>query len=175
MNNLKSFKIAGLIFITLLILKNPFTACTNVNSSFYDQVLNDFDSSSYFIALNIKSSYYKGPAIIENSNLYKYIHHVKGYDKVKYILFMKRILSHHRTLKITDKDILDWKFIKVSIVENVVLNANQGRDKFIANYFNGTILNYGVTDKEQNAVINQLFYWQIPAKVDKLSANLIIG
>ena len=173
--NRKSFKIAGIIFITFLILKNPFIACTNTNSPFYNQVLNDFDSTSYFIALKIKSQYYKGPAIIQNNNLYKYLHKTKGLDKGKYILYMKRILWHHRALKTTDMDILTWKFIKVSEVESVVINANQGRDKFVANYFDGIILNYGITEEEQNAIITQLFYWEIPARFDKLTGDLIIG
>lgn len=51
--------ITGIIFIISLILKNPFVACTNMNLPFYDKVLNDFDSTSYFIALDLKSPYYK--------------------------------------------------------------------------------------------------------------------
>jgi hypothetical protein len=64
---------------------------------------------------------------------------------------------------------------KVSELESVILIANRGRDNFVAHYFNGVVLNYGVTEKEQNAVINQLFYWEIPAKFDKVTGNLIIG
>ncbi len=167
--------IPGLILITLFILKNPFVACTNANSSFYNQVLNDYDTNSYFIAVDIRSPYYKGRTIIENNNLYQYLHKAKGFDKEKYVLYMKRTLRHHRALKIEDKDILDWKFIKVSDVQSVILNANQGRDSFVANYFNGTVLNDAITEKEQNAIIDQLFYWQIPARIDKLTGNLIIG
>jgi hypothetical protein len=37
------------------------------------------------------------------------------------------------------------------------------------------LLNYGITDIEQNAIINQLFYWEIPAKIGKLTGELIIG
>jgi hypothetical protein len=36
-------------------------------------------------------------------------------------------------------------------------------------------MNIGISEKEQNAVIDQLFYWEIPAKIDKLTGNLIIG
>src|SRR5664279_2133184 len=52
----KSYRIPGLIFILFLILKNPFISCTNPNSSFYNKILNDFDTTSYFIALDIKLS-----------------------------------------------------------------------------------------------------------------------
>ncbi len=167
--------IPGYIFIILTILNNPFTGCTNMNSPFYNKVLSDFDSTSYFIALDIKSPYYNGRSIIENNNLYLYLHKTKGFDKERYESFMKRMLGHHRTLKIEDKDLSDWKFIKVYESDSVIRNADQGRDNFVAHYFDGIILNYGFTEKEQNAVINQLFYWEIPAKFEKLSGDLIIG
>lgn len=164
-----------LIFIIFIILKNPFISCTNAHSSFYNKILNDYDTTSYFIAVDINSPFYKGRTIIENNQLYQYLHKTKGYDKEKYIYYMKSTLRHHRALKITDKDIIDWKFIKVSELESVILIANHGRDNFVAHYFNGIVLNYGVTEKEQNAVINQLFYWDIPAKFDKVTGDLIIG
>jgi uncharacterized protein (DUF3820 family) len=168
--SLKSYGIAGLIFIILIII-----SCKNPNSSFYNQVLNDFDTTSYFIAVDIKSPFYKGRTIIENNNLYMYLHKTKGFDKGKYIYFMKRTLRHHRALKITDKDIIVWKFIKVTELESVIKAAYRGRDNFVANYFNGTVLNFGITDIEQNAIVNQLFYWEIPAKIDKLTGDLMIG
>ena len=114
-----------LIFLVLIVFKNPFIACTNVNSAFYNKVLNDFDTSSYFIALDIKSPYYKGRAIIENNNLYLFLNKTKRFDKERYKSFMKRILTHHRTLKIEDKDLMTWKFIKVYELESVIQIANR--------------------------------------------------
>ena len=168
--SLRSYGIAGLIFMILIII-----SCKNPNSSFYNKVLNDFDTTSYFIAIDIKSPFYKGRTIIENNNLYMYLHKTKGFDKGKYIYFMKRTLMHHRAIKITDKDIKVWKFIKVTELESVIYVADRGMNNFVANYFNGTVLNFGITYKEQNAIINQLFYWEIPAKNDKLTGELMIG
>jgi hypothetical protein len=166
----KYFGIVILIFMLFILI-----SCENPNSPFYNKVLNDFDTTSYFIAVDIKSPFYKGRTIIENNNLYMYLHNTKGFDKGKYIYFMKRTLKHHRALKITDNDIIDWKFIKVRELESVIHVADQGRDNFVANYFNGTVINFGITDMEQNAIINQLFYWEIPAKIDKLTGELLIG
>ena len=171
----KHYGIPVLIFVLFIILNNQFTACTNMNSPFYNQDLNDFDTTSYFIAVDIKSPLYKGRTIIENNNLYLYLHKTKGFDKGKYIYFMKRTLRHHRALKVTDKDIIVWKFIKVTELESVIKAAYRGRDNFVANYFNGTVFNFGITDLEQNAIVNQLFYWEIPAKIDKLTGDLMIG
>jgi hypothetical protein len=168
--SLKSHGIIGLVFMIFIII-----SCKNPNSPFYNKVLNDFDTTSYFIAVDIKSPFYKGRTIIENNNLYMYLHKTKGFDKVKYIYFLKRTLRHHRALKITDQDIADLKFIKVTELEGVLHIANGGRDNFVAHYFNGTVLNSGISYIEQNAVIDQLFYWEIPVKIDKLSGELIIG
>ncbi len=173
--NRNSCGIPVLILVIFIILKNPFIACTNANSPFYDKVLNDFDTTGYFIALDIKSPSYKGPALIGNNNLYLFLHNTKGLDKKRYKSFMKRILTHHRALKIEDKDFDMWKFMKVHEIESVIQIANKGSDNFVAYYFNGRVLNYGLPEEEQNAVIYQLFYWEIPAKIDKLTGNIIIG
>jgi uncharacterized protein YggU (UPF0235/DUF167 family) len=137
--------------------------------------LSDFDTTSYFIALDIKAPTYKGRAIIENKKLYLFLNKTKGLDKEKYKTFMTGLLSHRKSLKIENKDLLDSKFLKVYNVESIIRNSDKGRDSFISYYFNGKILNFVLTEKEQNAVINQLFYWEIPAKIDKLTGYLIIG
>jgi hypothetical protein len=63
---IRLFRIIGLIFIFIMTLRNPFIACTDLNSAFYEKILNDFDTTSSFISLNIKAPSYKGLAIIEN-------------------------------------------------------------------------------------------------------------
>jgi hypothetical protein len=159
----------GLIFLYSI------TSCTKVDTTFYNKVLNNFDSTSYFVALNVKSTSYKGRVIIENNNLYKFLHLEKGFSVKKYQSYMIRIMAHNRYLRIDDKDIEKWNFIKVPEIENVILIANRGRDKFVEYYFNGFMLNYGIPDEERNAVINQLFYWAIPARIDKITGVLMIG
>ena len=98
-SNGKAFGFTGLIFIIFIILINPFIACTNVNSSFHNKVLNDFDTTSYFIALDIKSPSYNGRTIIENNNLYLFLNKTKGLNKRRYLSFMERTLTHHRDFK----------------------------------------------------------------------------
>jgi hypothetical protein len=171
----KSTGIPILIFIAFLILENPFISCTNVHSQFFDKVLNDFDTNSYFIALDLKSPYYKGRVIIENNDLFTFLQKTKGFDKEKYKTFMNRILTHHKVLRIKEKDIGASKFIKVDLIESVLNIAGRGKNNFVAYYFNGIVLNIAVTDKEQAAIINQLFYWKFPAKIDSITGALIIG
>ena len=73
----KHYGIPVLISVLFIILNNQFTACTNMNSPFYNQVLNDFYTTSYFIAVDIKSPFYKGRTIIENNNLYLFLNKTK--------------------------------------------------------------------------------------------------
>jgi hypothetical protein len=169
------FSITGVAFIIFLILINPFSACTKVNTAFYDKILSDFDTNSYFVALDIKSSSYKGRVIIENNNLFQYLNKTKGLTREKYQSFMRRILVHHKVLKIDNKDFFASNFIKVSEVASVTQIANHGVNYFVANYFNGVVLNYGIPENERNAIINQLFYWDYPSKIETQSGNLIIG
>jgi hypothetical protein len=149
-------------------------SCNNGNTAFYKTVLNDFDSSSYYVALNIKSPDYKGRVIIENGDLFKYLNKTRGYDKIRYQSVMQKILSRRRYLKVDDKDLIKWKFIEVPQVNSVIFNANKGVNSFIAQYFDGVVLNPVLSYDEIHAIINQLFYWGIPIRVDPLSHQLLL-
>ena len=174
MKRIQSLRFAGLMLIIILIII-LFTGCSHDNSLFYNKILNDNDTNSYFVAIDIKCPSYKGLALIENNNLYLLLHKIKGLNKEEYKSFMRKKLVHHRTLRIRSKSFEILNFIKVNEQEKVIQFANQGEEVFIAHYFNGTMLKYGVPVMEQYAIINQLFYWEIPAKIDKISGELIIG
>lgn len=171
----REFREYDLLIIVFLIILNPLISCTKVNTTFFDKVLNDFDTNSYFIAPDVQSPSYKGRVIIENNNLYLFLSETKGLNKDKYRLFMKRVLVHHKSLKISGNEFLKYNFIKVQEEVSVIQTANRGKNNFISFYFNGVVLKYGIPKKEQDAIINQLFYWYVPAKIDKLSGYLIIG
>jgi hypothetical protein len=171
----KAFRISGFILLIIIALIIPIISCTSQNSAFYNKVLNDFDSTSYFISLNIKSPSFKGRAIIENRKLYLFLNQTKGFNEKRYQLYMEKMLSHRRVMKVEEKDFSRFDFRKVYDDESVIRNTVNGRDNFIAYYFNGSVLNLVLSEKELNAVISQLFYWEIPAKYDKLTRELIIG
>lgn len=161
-------------YLFLLLSAILFYSCSKGNTAFYNTVLNDFDSSSYYVALNIKSPYYKGRVIIENDDLYKYLNKTLGYDKIRYQSVMQKILARRRYLKVDEKDLIKWKFIEVPQVSSVIFNANKGVNGFIAQYFDGVVLNPGLSYDEIHAVINQLFYWEIPIRVDPVSHQLLL-
>jgi hypothetical protein len=149
-------------------------SCTTGDPVFFDRVLSDFDSNSYYIALNIKSPFYNGRALIENDDLYNFLHKKEGIDKASYHKKMKRILLHNRYLKVDERDIKKWKFIKVKLVDTVIFEANKGVNSFIAKYFDGVLMNPGLSYDEIYAVIDQMFYWGIPLRVDPVSNQILL-
>lgn len=175
MKRVQSLSFSGLKFIIILILTGAFTGCSHYDSTFYDKILNDFDTNSYYVAIDLRCSSFKGRALFENNDLYLLLHKTKGLDKEEYKSFMKRILIHHRILKIRSDPFDILNLIKVTEQVRVNVFANQGENKFIARYFNGRVLNDDVPIIERYAIINQLFFWNIPAKIDKMSGKLIIG
>ena len=175
MKRVRSLSFSGLLFIIIMILTGTFTGCSQDDSAFYDKILNDFDTNSYYVAIDISSSSYKGRVLFENNDLYLLLHKTKGLDKQEYKSFMKRKLIHHRTLKIRTNPFEILNFIKVTEQERVDVSANQGENEFIARYFNGRVLNDEVPLIERYAIINQLFFWDIPVKLDKMSGKIIIG
>lgn len=165
---MKTTSVFCLLFVML------FFSCSKNNSPFYNKVLSDFDSTSYFIALDIRSPDYKGRVIIENNDLYSFLNKTKGWDKINYKSRMKKILVHSRVLDIDNRDLLKWKFFDVKDVTDVDVNSNKGVTAFLENYFDGTVFKYELQDDRMNAVINQLFYWHIPVKFDKVTGELLL-
>ena len=175
MKRLQLLSFSGLMFIIIMILTGTFTGCSQEDSTFYDKVLNDFDTTSYYVAIDIKCSSYKGRVLIENNDLYLLLHKTKGLDKQEYKSFMKRKLIHHGILKIRSNPPEILNFIQVTEQVRVDVFANQGANEFIARYFDGRVLKDEVPLIERYAIINQLFFWDIPVKIDKISGKLILG
>jgi hypothetical protein len=164
---------AGGIIIILGILS--LTSCSKADMSFFNKVLHDYDSTSYFITVDLKSDSYKGRALIENRNLYHFFNETQGFDTAKYVAYMRKTLTKHKKISLKGRDIIKFNFLKVEDNMNVLLQAGKGRNSFVAAYFDGSVLNFGIPLSEQYAVINQLFYWEYAVKRDQLTGNLLIG
>jgi hypothetical protein len=150
-------------------------SCSKTDTSFYDKVLSDFGKNSYFIALDVKASSYKGRVIIQNNDLYGFLNKTRSWDSASYVTNMEKILIHRKALTIHNTDLSIWKFRQVKEINSVYLKAGKGVNSFIENYFEGKVLKSSIMEDEMNAVINQLFYWYIPARFDNLSGELLIG
>jgi hypothetical protein len=166
---MKKYSWLALVFVLCLI------SCAEKDTGFYDKVLNDYGKTSYYIALNIRSAQYKGKAIIQNNDLYNFINGSTPLDKSSYVTKLKNILLHGKELNIDGHDLLKWKFLKVNEMNSVYLNAGKGLNAFISTYFDGSLFKPGISPEETNAVINQLFYWKVPVKIDGASGELLIN
>lgn len=163
-------RLSVLIFLCLTV----FVSCTEKDNSFFDKVLSDFGQHSDFIAIDIRSHQYKGRVIIENNDLYTLLNTTKGWNKTVYKSKIEKLLLHRRTLNIGNTDLIKYKFFKVKEINKVYLSASKGVNSFLNDYFSGKVFNYSVAEEEMYAVINQLFYWNIPVKFDNISGQLLL-
>lgn len=146
----------------------------NTDSSFIHKVLNDFSLSSNFLLLKTADN---KKVIITNSDFYYYYHATKNINKEEdYIRIAGNILLNDSTLSINDTQFSTFDFIKVVENESVNNNAKKGFDEFVKIYFlRGKVLRTGITDEERTAIIQKLFEWGIPTKIDDETGYLIIS
>jgi hypothetical protein len=83
-------------------------------------------------------------------------------------------LIDQSSINITDS--LTSSFIKVESVTSVNANAQKGADEFILTYFdNGKVLKDGIKKEERTAIIQKLFEWEIPSRIDDETGYLVIS
>ncbi len=150
-------------------------SCTQEEVMFLDKVVSNFDRYSYFIAIDLESSAYRGRVIIENDDLYYYFEQTKQLDKLAYKNLIINTLKSNGYLDVPNINLVKWNFNKVPSVASVTKNAEKGEDEFIKVYFEGRVLKDGISDEERTAIINQLFDWEIPSRIDDETGYLIIS
>ncbi len=150
-----------------------FSSCMNNDPIFYNKVLNDFDRYSWFITIEVKSSEYSGKSIIENDDLFYYLSQTQKIDKEEYKKIIKEKLENNSSIEI--ENIAKWNFIKVPTNETINQNAKKGVEEFIKIYFDSKVLKDGITDDERAVIIEKLFKWKIPTKIDDETGYLILS
>lgn len=140
--------------------------------AFFEKVSNDFDRYSFFVSIQLNKSDSKNVFIIENDDLYNFMQSVQNLSKEQYQNMIKDKLKNNLPLVIQSPSSY---FIKVPNVPSVDVNAKKGIDDFIKTYFdNGKVLKDGITDDERTAIIQKLFEWEIPSKIDDETGYLVI-
>lgn len=87
------------VCIILVLLIVPFIIGQHVK--YIDRVVDYSDCTyCYFISLNIKTDAYVGKVIIENDNLYTFLHESSGMTKMRYNHFIKSLLQSGKSLEI---------------------------------------------------------------------------
>ena len=144
--------------------------------SFIEKTTNDFNSNSNFLVLNIKSNYYNGQAIVENDDLFTYYQITENKNKQEYKLLVQEILTKKNYLKINEKSIENWGFIKVKESQKIKSNFKKGLKRFIEIYFNDNLIEKGNTNEEEKAfIIKILFENKISCHIDDETGLLILN
>ena len=155
--------------LTLLLVSTLFIK----SSSFYDAVFNSFGRHSYYVGFDVSSPGYKGPVIIENSDLFEFISRTeKNITTTSYGAEMERFLKSELPLSIKDTTFFR-RAIKVDVDSAVKENTLKGVDDFLKLYFNGGVLKASVTDKERETIIYALFMVETACRIDDESGYLV--
>jgi hypothetical protein len=146
------------------------------NDSFYEKVLNDFESDSRFILINVKSSEYDGSVIIKNDKFFYFLNQKQHLNENEYKLFVGKKLKGNLTFNLGATNLGKWDFIKVPKSKKVENNAKKGIEKFTKLYFdNNKVLKDGISDDERAVIIMILFKHQLSSYIDDETGYLVIG
>lgn len=149
-------------------------SCTMGNDNFIKKVISDFDRYSFFVSIEVESPEYRGRAIIENNDLYRYYNQTQNIDKKKYQDVIYKILRAKLTLNIKNEDFTQFNFFIVPNDTTVIANAQKGVDDFIKTYFEERVLRDELADNERYAIISQLYNFNIASKIDCETGYLVL-
>lgn len=144
------------------------------SQSFKEKVISDFGRYSFYLPVNINSSGYKGKAIIENDDLFIFLHLTKGLSKEQYQYEIKELLKENSILNVGNIDLNKWNFIPVQNIKEINEYSEKGINTFLKKYFKDNILKDNVSEEKMASIINQLFKWDIGSKIDDESGCLVI-
>jgi hypothetical protein len=142
--------------------------------SFFERVLNNFSRQSSFISFEVESKNYSGKVLMENRRLFYFFHKTEGFDVEKYKLFMKKLLLNKTKLKVSDKTLEEWQFVKTEDVKIVNDYAAKGHEEFLHYFFQDNVLKKDVDVTTQNAIVSKLFEWQMLVYIDDDSGYLML-
>lgn len=131
------------------------------NNEYLFLVVNDLDRlHTYNLCIDVKGRA-NGRYVIESGNLYSYfLNNGCEFSEEEYASFIYLHLKYHLPIYLNWK--IDNSFKKVLDVPSVTKAAEHGKDSFLRRFFssNGCIKE-GVSQKEEIAIIAQLFYWGV--------------
>ncbi|PZF71603.1 hypothetical protein DN068_16135 [Taibaiella soli] len=146
---------------------------------FYDRIFNYRTRYDSFIAIPIYNEGDTVKYVVENHSLYNYM---AGGDKnsLKYDSYknnLKELLLKGQGIKasVSSEELQKkWHFHKVIANDKVDSVAKLGKENFITYFFTSRSLKDGITPEEKNAIIYQLFTWQIASNINDETGYLYI-
>jgi hypothetical protein len=161
--------------ITALMLILAVQSCgQQTNTAFFDKVSTDFSRHSAFIAIQVRLPNGVISALIENDELYHFFTETKGYDKSKYLEEIRNTLISKKPIPVSDTDFGKYDFVKVDPVQDLQKEFKQGKVFILNKYFRDNVIVEGLSAEKKNALVNQLFNWNIATRIDDESGYLVI-
>lgn len=149
------------------------------DKTFYDRVFNYRTRHDCFVTVIVYHRDDTLKYVVENHALYDYMRssNRQGLDYNAYQAFMEETLKKQQGIVVhspLDELQAKWHFRKVEASPEVDMIAGYGKQTFIEHFFKGSALKEGVSQQDQNAIINQLFQWSIATQTDDETGCLII-
>lgn len=165
-----------LSFSIFILIASTFLACSqNHDELFLNKIINDFSRNSYYIVVKVGDENKNIDYLIDNDDLFYYLHQTKGYDKATYQKYLRPILLTNKPILISKADIVKFRFIKIIQNDNVLAQTSKGEDAFIKYFFNGKILKDGISIEQRNNISQILYNWQIATRIDDETGFLILS
>jgi hypothetical protein len=162
-----------MIYLKLLLFLSLVMPTQDIGERFVDRLLGDFRDNSYVLVVGVKTNTYTGRVIIKNDDLFQLLSQSKGFDEIRYKVFVKHLLISKGQLSITESDLEKWNVMKTRSLKSVDNIASRGQEAFVRHYFNGRVLKDGIPDNEKAAIIAKLFEWKIATNVDDETGYLV--
>lgn len=143
---------------------------------FIETISSDLSNrQGWYIALEIETPSYRGPSILHNTELYYYFRTEHHYSRSQFIEWVKtNFVQKKLNLRMTDEDFLKYQFRTVKVNGEIEDVSKNGKDYFIEYYFHGPYIKTGLSDETKNAIIYQLFQWNIPVMNDDETGLIIL-
>ena len=149
---------------------------SQTQSWFIEAISSDLNNrQGWYIALEIETPSYRGPSIVHNNELYHYFRTEHHYSRSQFTEWVKtNYIQKTLNLRITDEDFLKYDFRTVKANDEIEDVAKNGKEYFIEYYFRGLFIKAGLSDETKNAIVYQLFQWNIPVMNDCESGFIIL-
>src|SRR5215217_8274752 len=108
-------------------------SCSEKSRDFYDKVLSDLDSHSYFIALDVQIDDRNTRTIIENSNFFDFLIDARKTDSLNYKTYAVQIVLKNIDETISPHDKLEFGFQAMdsnALKKMATLNRNELLTKY---------------------------------------------
>lgn len=163
------------LHILIVLLFTTLISCgQKKDAMFLDKILNDYSRNSYFIVVKTATGNRSALSLIDNDDLYFYVHEKKGLEKEAYKKFILPFLNENESLGLTKSDFKKYGFAEIKAIPAIDADAKKGKAFFLNKYFKNKVIIDGITNEKKNYIIKILYDWGIASKIDDETGYLII-